>query len=331
MRDQVIRSSIQALAVLSLVAAPKAASAADTWAFYTYHPVATTTVSKVAAKMAEDIQAQTNGALNVKIHLGGSLQISATNITQAVADNIVQMGDDSFNAGNIKIAGILRLPMLMRNEDEYATAARIMTPYIEGAYRKKGILVLGQYVYPTLTLWSRKPLESLADAKGQKIRVMSPEQGEFIKRFGSVPVTMGTPDVPPALDRGVVDGVFTSTAGSGYTWRDLLKYNYRLGVSYIDSFIIVNQGAFEKLSAADQDKIRRIVQDGTKVITATMRGEEADLTQKMVQGGLKVSESRSEDATEAEKRIESYWNDWAKAAGSEAAEALSKVRAALKR
>ena len=126
--------------------------------------------------------------------------------------------------------------------------------------------------------FSSKKLISLADIKGQKIRVTSPEQSEFIRRLGGIPVTIGAPQVPSALDRGVVDGVLTASTGGGNIWKDLLKYNYRLGINYFNSVLIVNKERFAKLSPDIQGKVRRIVGDNMPLITKAMADDEDDLT-----------------------------------------------------
>ena len=103
---------------------------------------------------------------------------------------------------------------------------------------------------PTRWLSRCKKLTSLADIKGQKIRVTSPEQGEFIKRpLGGAALTLGAPEVPSALDRSVVDGVLTASSGGGNIWKDLLKFNYRLGINYFNSVVIVNKGTFRQVEA----------------------------------------------------------------------------------
>ena len=76
----------------------------------------------------EQIEKETNGELKIRLHLGGSLPINTTNITQAVSDDVVQMGDDGYFTGNVPIGGILRLPMLIRSRDEYAKAAGVVDP-----------------------------------------------------------------------------------------------------------------------------------------------------------------------------------------------------------
>jgi hypothetical protein len=54
----------------------------------------TVTASKGLQQVIDAVNAGTSGALTIRLNLGGTLQIAATNITQAVADNIVQFGDD---------------------------------------------------------------------------------------------------------------------------------------------------------------------------------------------------------------------------------------------
>ncbi len=316
------------LATPGFIATPAFAA---TWEAYTYNPVSTVAAVRGFNRIIDDVDKATGGALKMKLHLGGSLQINATNITQAVADNVVQIADDGFFTGNIPLGGVMRLPMLIRTDDEYIKAAKIVAGFMARAYDKKGIVLLGDYTYPLQVPFSRKSLTSLADLKGQKLRVTSPEQGEFVRRFGGSSVTMQPSEVPSSLDRGVIDGAFTASSGAGYTWRDLVKYNYRLGINYVNAMVIVNKEAFEALSPDIQAKLRRAVTDNAPWTMTTMQQEEADLTRKMAEGGLVVTEARAEDVAEAEKRMAPYWDEWAKAHGPDALEALKQIRAALGR
>src|SRR5699024_8847250 len=140
----------------------------------------------------------------------------ATNITQAVSQGgTIQIADDGFPYGNIPIAGILNLPMLLPTEAQFEKAVKVMRPYLLDAFAKHGIKVLAIYHYPQQVLWSSKKLTSFSDLKGLKIRVSSPQQAKFVETFGGVPVTLGTPEVAPALQRGVVDGAITASTGGG--------------------------------------------------------------------------------------------------------------------
>jgi len=305
--------------------------AATVWQAYTYLPNATQAAVKGLFALFEQIKDETKGELTINLHLGGSLPINANNITPTVADNIVQFGTDGFFSGNVPIAELLRLPMLLRTTEEFAKAEGIAAPYIAAAYQRKGVVALGEFTYPLQTIWSRQKLTSLADIKGQKLRVTSVEMGEFIKRFGGISLTMGTPDVPAALDRGVIDGVLTATSGAGLTWKDLLKYNYRFPVQFANAIIIVNKGAFSALPPEQQELLQTRVTAANKAITQTMTGEEETLTAQLAKEGLIVTPAIPEDVEEAQKRMTPYWAEWAKSRGPQAVEALGKVRAALGR
>src|SRR5262245_65119928 len=98
-----------------LLAADSRASAAEAWNFYMHQSAPNFATSRGAKMFTEEIEKATNGALTARLHLAGTLQISASNVTQAVGGNGVQIGDDLFNSGNIPVAGIPRLPMLVQS------------------------------------------------------------------------------------------------------------------------------------------------------------------------------------------------------------------------
>src|SRR5437588_8285532 len=204
------------------------------WHFYHHQSAPLFATSRGAKMLSEQIEKDTNGELKSRLHLSGTLQIAPNNITPAVAEGVVQLADDLFNSGNIPVAGIPRLPGLVRTLDEFRKTADALRPYLEKAFAEKGIVMLADYTYPLQVVWGRKKLTSLEDFKGMKLRVAQPEQGEMVRRFGGTSVTISAPEVPSALDRGVVDGIFTAGVGA-VLWKDLLKYGFRIPVNWNNS------------------------------------------------------------------------------------------------
>ncbi|MFZ5781979.1 MAG: TRAP transporter substrate-binding protein DctP [Pseudomonadota bacterium] len=309
-----------------LAAAP---AGATNWKTYSYNPTATHPAIVGLEKMGAQIDKATNGKIKMKVNVGGSLPISATDITQAVADNVVQVGADGFFLGNIRIGGVLRLPLLLTTREQYHKAAAIMEPYLEKALAKQGVTLLAQYLYPLQVAWSSRELKSLEDINGQKLRVTSPEQAEFVKRFGGVPVTIGAPEVASSLQRGVVNGVFTASAGGGRIWKEMLKYNYRLGPNWFNSLIIVNTKVFDRLSDQEKQAVRKAAQEAATWITETMKGEEDEITKQLAAGGMVVTEPTQAQIDAGVAKMRDYWPQWAKEVGPEAEEALAKVRKAI--
>jgi TRAP-type C4-dicarboxylate transport system substrate-binding protein len=58
-------------------------------------------------------------------------------------------------------------------------------------------------------LWTTKPVKSLADLKGMKIRTPGGLQTSYIKALGAEPVFMPLGDVYLALETGTIDGLVT--------------------------------------------------------------------------------------------------------------------------
>jgi TRAP-type C4-dicarboxylate transport system substrate-binding protein len=286
--------------------------------------------SRGAKMLTEEIEKATSGELKMQLHLSGTLQISPSDITKAVGENIVQIGDDLFNSGNIPVAGIPRLPMLVQSYDDFAKAAAVLQPYIENAFAAKGSTVLAAYSYPLQVVWGKKKLESLDDIKGLKLRVAAPEQGEFVRRFGGTSITMSAPEVPSALDRGVVDGIFTAGVGA-VLWKDLLKYGFLIVVNVNNSYIIANTEAFNKLSPNLQEKLRKVAQDTARWNQETMRTEEAASQKTLQDAGYVLTQAQPAEVAKATETMRPYWDEWAKTRGPDVAEALGKVRAALGR
>ena len=103
-------AAVMVPAIVLLLAAGAPTRAAEQWNFYMHQSAPNFATSRGAKLFTEEIEKATGGELKVRLHLAGTLQINASNITQAVGENIVQMGDDLFNSGNITVAGIPHPP-----------------------------------------------------------------------------------------------------------------------------------------------------------------------------------------------------------------------------
>ena len=306
------------------------AATAVEWNLYHHISAPQFVTSRGAKLLAEEIESQTGGEVKVRLHLAGTLQISASDVAVAVGSNTVQMGDDLFNSGAIPAAGIPRLPMLIQSYEELEKAAAVLRPFIAKAYAEKGSTLIGDYIYPLQVMWARKPVGKLEDIKGMKIRVSQPEQGEFVRRFGGTSITISAPEVPSALDRGVVDGIFTAGIGA-VLWKDQLKSGYLLPVNLNNSYIIVNTEAFNKLSPAQQGKVRSAGEKIARWNLDNARQEEAASVKTLAAAGYAIVDPPKEDYAKAVEAVKSYWDEWAKSRRPEVQEALAKVRAALGR
>jgi TRAP-type C4-dicarboxylate transport system substrate-binding protein len=215
--------TLKTLGAAALIAVSATVAQADDWTAYTYSSVSTTSAVKGMNRITERVAADSD--LSIDLHLGKTLQIASADITQAVGDGVIDMAADFFFSGNVPLARVLNLPMLIENDDKWAKAYAAMEPALVDAFAEQGVVLLGGYRYPEQTIFTTFEINSLADLEGHKIRVTSPEQGQFIQDFGGAAITLSGSEVPTSLERGVIEGVLTASAGGAKKWHEFLPYN----------------------------------------------------------------------------------------------------------
>jgi len=123
------------------------------------------------------------------------------------------------------------------------------------------LVALGWMDGGSRSLYTKKPVRSPADLKGQKIRMMgNPLFVDTMNAMGGNGISMGYGEVFSALQTGVIDGaennppsMFTS---NHYTTG--AKFYTQTNHLIIPEILVMSKVAFEKLSAADQALIRRL-------------------------------------------------------------------------
>lgn len=304
-------------------------SQATEWTGYTYSSVSTTAAVKGMNRISDRIAKETDGDLEIKIHLGKTLQIKSADITQAVGDGIVDFAADFFFSGNVPIARVLNLPMLIENDSEWQKAYAAMKPTLEKSFAQQDVVLLGGYRYPQQVFFTTFPVSQLSDIQNKKIRVTSPEQGHFVEAFGGLPITLSGSEVPTALERGVIDGVLTASAGGAKKWHEFLPNNYRFAVNYGNSMIIANIDSFEDLDQDEQEKLRAIVaEEGEKISAEFIQDEKVQMANQESKG-MTITMAADGDVEKARQLLRPYWSQWAKDNGAEYEEALSLVLKAI--
>lgn len=302
---------------------------AQDWTGYTYSSVSTTAAVKGMMRISDRVSQATDGKLKIKVHLGKTLQIKSSDITQSVGDGVVDFAADYFFSGSVPIARVLNLPMLIENDTEWAKAYAAMKPTLDEAFAKQGVVVLGGYRYPKQIIFTTFPMSKVGDLKGHKIRVTSPEQGHFVEAFGGAAITLSGSEVPTSLERGVIEGVLTASAGGAKKWHEFLPHNYRFPVNYGNSMIIANAKAFADLNTTEQKALRDIVADEGEKISAEFIEDEGVQMKKQASKGMKITQTNAAEIKAVTEKLKPYWDSWAKQNGPEYEKALKQVRAAL--
>lgn len=327
---------VQILVVVG-VAGPAAAQPKPvTWDFVLNvgmtHPVA-----MMEKDFVDDVKKRTNGQLDITMRPPGELPYKLTEYLRITGQGNSQMADVymGFLAGDSKIAVLTGLPFLVGTPEELKKAMTVLDPLIREDFARFGADILTWFTWPEQNIYGRgKPIQTVDDFKGRKIRTTSPEQSEMIKRLGGVPISLTAPEVPSAAQRGVMDGVVTAAFNLlGAKWNEFTEWGYIADIHIGGpAYILVNKGSLAALSP----EVRKQLQEAAGVLQARMLKEipvreYADRQVLEQQYKIKLHKASPADVARMRKEMEPYWDEWAKQGGPKLVEALTAVKKALGR
>lgn len=307
---------------------------AENWKCYTYQSAPASPVNIGLQKMADKLKELTDGRVNVKCSVGGSLPIDSNSIAPAMSDGVLDFGTVSNISGYVPLASMGILPGLFTSNSEYDEKGwPIIREVVQKEFDKRGIKVLATYHYPPQVVWGSKsatPLQSLDELKGKTLRVGNPEVGELAKALGAIPVTLPTPDVSPALQRGTVEYVITAAAAGGRLWRDFFGSGIMDQIFVATSYILVNKDRWDSLSAEDQAEFEKFAIATGKWITKTQEDDNEIAVKEFQKNDGWVIVPKSDTAQDRiVSEMKPIWKSWAKERGPDAVELLGKLTTAL--
>jgi len=118
-----------------------------------------------------------------------------------------------------------------------------------------GVKTLGYGFHVWLHFFmTKKPILSLADCRGQKLRVMeSPVQQDIYSALGFSPVALSLPELYQALNQGAVDGLaFDMIGGITEKYYEIIKHVTKSGHICFASILVMSNKLFSSLSPEDQ-------------------------------------------------------------------------------
>ena len=327
---------LQVLVAVGLAAPAAAQPKTANWDFVLNvgmtHPVAI-----MEKDFVDEVTKRTGGQLNITMRPPGELPYKLTEYLRVTGQGNTQMADVymGFLAGDSKIAVLTGLPFLVGTPDELKKAMTVLDPLIREDFARFGADILTWFTWPEQNIYGRgKPITTVDDFKGRKIRTTSPEQSEMIKRLGGVPISLTAPEVPSAAQRGVMDGVVTAAFNLlGSKWNEFTEWGYIADIHIGGpAYILVNKGSLAGLSP----EVRKQLQEAAAVLQTRMLKEipAREYTDRQLleqQHKVKLYKASPADVARMRKEMEPYWDEWAKQGGPKLVEALAAVKKALAR
>lgn len=272
-------------------------------------------------EFAKKVEAMSGGRLKIKVFPAG--QIGPTNqVFDLVRSGAVEMGADwagywtgkntAFDLLGSHVMGFTPLDHAIWM---YAAGGKQFYDELFGAH---GIVYFPHHMADQESgIRSNKPIQTVDDLKGMKIRMGNFIPGKTIQAFGGQPVSMASDDIYEAIQRGVVDGCEMNTPLADYNAKlhEVAKYWLTPGWHQTQSLdgILINKKKWDELS----DDLKAIVEVAAQAqflqsLCTTTYGS-IDATAKMIESGVITYRLSDEDLERIELARNAVFEEMAQA------------------
>lgn len=268
---------------------------------------------------ADNVDKATAGKLKITVHAGASL-FKANEIKRAVQSGQTPVGEFILSGASNEapIFGIDAIPFLATSYEDAKRLDTASRPLLVKTLAAQGMKLLYVAPWPPQGLYSSKPVTSMKDLKGTKMRAYNPATAFIATSVGAQPVTIQLAELPAALATGGVDNFLTSSAsGVDSKLYESVKYFYDVNAWLPRNAVVVNQKAFDALDRASQSAVVQ------QAALAEQRGwqiseqKDAEYMRELAAKGMKID--TTSDGLKKELKVigERMVADWLKLAGDE--------------
>lgn len=224
------------------------------------HPDGYPTVEAVIY-MGKLVSERTNGRIGVKVFNNASLGSEKDTIEQT-RFGVIDMNRVNTAPFNnlVPQTQVLGLPFLFRSVDHmHKTIDGPIGDEILAAFEPHGLVGLAFYDSGARSFYTtRKPIRSIADLKGMKIRVQQSDLWiAMMQAFGANATPMPFGEVYSSLETGVVDGAENNWPSYESSRHFEVAKNYTLtDHSLAPEALVISKISWDKLSPEDQKIVR---------------------------------------------------------------------------
>lgn len=210
------------------------------------HPYQEHVYGVLASKIAE----RTNGEVTIKTFPGGALGGNPTEQYDRALNGVAEItfGLPGYTASKFPMTLMTELPGVIAEEDATQTIWDNID-FIRDEHKRVHLLSI--WTNGENVLYTRdKPVRSIADVQGMKIRVPSRNAGLVVESWGAVPISMPVPEIYNAMQTGVIDAVLIdSTSTYAFRFGEVADYVTSGMNGSISPFaLFMNRDAYKDLS-----------------------------------------------------------------------------------
>jgi TRAP-type transport system periplasmic protein len=277
---------------------------------------------------ADEVDKASAGKLKITLHANASL-FKANEIKRAVQTAQTPIGEFILSgAGNENpLFGIDSIPFVATSYAQSKKLDAASRPALEKLLASQGMKLLYTVPWPPQGLYSLKPVASVADLKGTKMRAYNPATTRIAELVGAQPTTIQLAELGQALATGTVENFLTSSAsGVDSKLYEQAKYFYDVNAWLPRNAVVVNVKAFEALDKGLQAQVLQVAAAAEKRGWKVSEDKDEEYVKELAAKGMKVDKSNSTLKREFEAIGTRMSGEWLKAAGDDGKAVLDAYR-----
>lgn len=258
---------------------------------------------------------RSKGRLDITLFATGEL-LGPNEALNAVSKGTVAMAFHAFtyDAGIVPEFGITSAPGLFKGTGEVGSLFMgEVGKTLDNMLQAKHNVKLFYPILPgTMNMWlAKKPVNTMADLKGLKIRAMGSDDAKAIEMLGASSVSMPSPEVLTALRTGVLDGaIWGSQSVVSLSAWDVIRYNVANPLVYATGYIIINLDVWKSFPPDLQKLISDTAAEATKYTSGVLSPQRYEEEKKLLEGkGVKYNTLPSEEWKKWQTALSPWW-DW---------------------
>ena len=294
-----LRRSALSASVLSLSVLMAGQASAQNRQFSFAYDQPTTTAYGIAANIFDaKLKEQSKGTMSINQFPGAQLGQEPQTLQKMRAGDIDFVITATANAATLAPeAGVFSLHFIFRDQGHLTRV--IADPEVTKAFRAmisekvQGAQVLGLMTMGMRNMYSKKEIKSVADVKGQKVRVQATKtEDTHFPAYGAQTVHMPFGEVYTSLQTGVVNiaenGVNVYLANKHYEVAPILSMTEH---EANNNCIWVSQKTWDSLSAEQKKWVQAAADEVSKLEPALALQLEKDSAVKLQKMGVKIVEN----------------------------------------
>ena len=271
--------------------------------------------NRAVMHMSEELSKATGGKDTIKIFGDSSLGSEKDTVEQVKigALDMVRVSSASFH-GIVPESLIPSLPFLFRDIEHFRkTMYGPQGDKILAAFDKAGFVGLALYESGARSIYAKKPIKSLADTKGLKLRVQPSDLWvSLVGAMGASATPMPFAEVYTGLKTGLLDA-----AENNYPSYDEAKHFESAPVysetmhSMAPEVLVFSKKIWDTLTPEEQAAIRKAAKASVPYYVTLWEAKEKDAKAAVIKGGAKIvpaAEIDRKSFVEAEKPV---WDKFA--------------------